>query len=113
MKQKQRFNPQLDPARLLHQGRRCTSTVLDHRPLLLMMILRNHHLVRKTLIRKDGSFIDERAEAVVLEVEETIEEMTHDGSPLGDSQTTSTAATTHSRRFLLNQECIKIDAFVS
>ncbi|KAL0749560.1 hypothetical protein Bca101_031563 [Brassica carinata] len=55
MKQKQIFNPQLDPARLLHQRRRCTSTVLDHRPLLLMMVLRNHHLVRKTLTRKDGS----------------------------------------------------------
>lgn len=53
-------------------------------------------------------FIDEHAEAVVLEVEETVEEMTHDESPLGDSQTASTAATTHSRRFLLNQEYIKV-----
>ncbi|KAF2560768.1 hypothetical protein F2Q70_00015778 [Brassica cretica] len=61
-------------------------------------------LVRKTHTRKDGTFIDERAEALVLEVKQAVEEMLQEGSPGGDSQTDSTAATTTSKRLLLNQE---------
>ncbi|KAF3543083.1 hypothetical protein DY000_02007398 [Brassica cretica] len=49
-------------------------------------------LARKTHTGKDGSFLDERTEELVLEVEEAVEEMLQDGSPLGDSQTDSTAA---------------------
>ncbi|XP_033147093.1 uncharacterized protein LOC117133962 isoform X1 [Brassica rapa] len=64
-------------------------------------------LVRKTHCRKDGTFLDERAEALVLEVEQAVEEMLQDGSPLGDSQTDSTAATSTSKRLLLNEEYIK------
>ncbi|KAF2551577.1 hypothetical protein F2Q68_00033726 [Brassica cretica] len=64
-------------------------------------------LVRKTHCRKDGTFLDERAEALVLEVEQAVEEMLLDGSPLGDSQTESTAATRTSKRLLLNEEYIK------
>ncbi|KAH0897489.1 hypothetical protein HID58_047057 [Brassica napus] len=61
-------------------------------------------LVRKSHTRKDGTFIDERAEALVLEVKQAVEEMLQEGSPGGDSQTDSTAATTISKRLLLNQE---------
>ncbi|KAG2275500.1 hypothetical protein Bca52824_058055 [Brassica carinata] len=43
---------------------------------------------------------------LVLEVEEAVEEMLQDGSPLGDSQTDSTAAS-NAKRYLLNQEYIK------
>ncbi|KAF3559614.1 hypothetical protein F2Q69_00014642 [Brassica cretica] len=64
-------------------------------------------LVRKTHTRKDGTFIDERAEALVLEVEKAVEEMLQEGSPGGDSQTDSTAGTTTSKRLLLTQEYIK------
>ncbi|KAH0868030.1 hypothetical protein HID58_075052 [Brassica napus] len=64
-------------------------------------------LVRKTHCHKDGTFLDERAEALVLEVEQAVEEMLQDGSPLGDSQTESTAATRTSKRLLLNEEYIK------
>ncbi|KAH0879113.1 hypothetical protein HID58_066507 [Brassica napus] len=64
-------------------------------------------LVRKTHCRKDGTFLDERAEALVLEVEQAVEEMLQDGSPLGDSQTDSTAATSTSKRLVLNEEYIK------
>ncbi|KAF8080196.1 hypothetical protein N665_0966s0009 [Sinapis alba] len=51
-------------------------------------------------------FLDERTEELVLEGEEAVEEMLQDGSPLGDSQTDSTAAS-NAKRFLLNQEYIK------
>ncbi|CAH2065508.1 unnamed protein product, partial [Thlaspi arvense] len=54
-------------------------------------------LVRKTHTR-DGSFIDGRAESLVLEVEEAVAQMATDSI----SQTTSTAATPS--RLLLNQE---------
>ncbi|KAH0904339.1 LOW QUALITY PROTEIN: hypothetical protein HID58_043842 [Brassica napus] len=64
-------------------------------------------LVRKTHCRKDGTFLDERAEALILEVEQAVEEMLQDGSPLGDSQTESTAATRTSKCLLLNEEYIK------
>uniref|UniRef100_A0A0D3BGZ2 Uncharacterized protein n=1 Tax=Brassica oleracea var. oleracea TaxID=109376 RepID=A0A0D3BGZ2_BRAOL len=47
-------------------------------------------LARKTHTGKDGSFLDERTEELVLEIEEAVEEMLQDGSPL--SQTDSTAA---------------------
>ncbi|KAF3498987.1 hypothetical protein DY000_02055808 [Brassica cretica] len=40
-------------------------------------------LARKTHTGKDGSFLDERTEELVLEVEEAVEEMLQDGSPLG------------------------------
>uniref|UniRef100_A0A0D3DS24 Transposase, Ptta/En/Spm, plant n=1 Tax=Brassica oleracea var. oleracea TaxID=109376 RepID=A0A0D3DS24_BRAOL len=63
-------------------------------------------LARKTHTGKDGSFLDERTEELVLEVEEAVEEMLQDGSPLGDSQTGSTAAS-NAKRYLLNQEYIK------
>ncbi|KAL0814131.1 hypothetical protein Bca101_070574 [Brassica carinata] len=63
-------------------------------------------LARKTHTGKDGSFLDERTEELVLEFEEAIEEMLQDGSPLGDIQTDSTAAS-NSKRYLLNQEYIK------
>ncbi|KAG2258161.1 hypothetical protein Bca52824_077455 [Brassica carinata] len=52
-------------------------------------------LARKTHTGKDGSFLDE-----------PVEEMLQDGSPLGDSQTDSTAAS-NAKRYLLNQEYIK------
>ncbi|KAF3568398.1 hypothetical protein DY000_02014216 [Brassica cretica] len=39
-------------------------------------------LMRKTHTRKNGTFIDERAEALVLEVEQAVEEILQDGSPL-------------------------------
>ena len=64
-------------------------------------------LARKTHTGKDGSFLDERTEELVLEFEEAIEEMLQDGSPLGDIQTDSTAAS-NSKRYLLNQEYIKV-----
>ena len=64
--------------------------------------------MRKTHCRKDGTFLDERAEALVLEVEQAVEEMLQDGSPLGDSQTDSTAATSTSKRLLLNEEYVKV-----
>uniref|UniRef100_A0A0D3CJK0 Uncharacterized protein n=1 Tax=Brassica oleracea var. oleracea TaxID=109376 RepID=A0A0D3CJK0_BRAOL len=57
---------------------------------------------RKTHTGKDGSFLDERTEELVLEVEAAVEEMLQDGSPLGDSQTDSTAAS-NAKRYLLNQ----------
>ncbi|CAH2064718.1 unnamed protein product [Thlaspi arvense] len=57
-------------------------------------------LVRKTHTR-DGSFIDSRAETLVLEVEEAVAQMETDSV----SQTTSTAATPS--RLLLNQEFLK------
>ncbi|KAH0884215.1 hypothetical protein HID58_060311 [Brassica napus] len=63
-------------------------------------------LARKTHTGKDGSFLDERTEELVLEVEEAVEEMLQDGSPLGDSQTDSTAAS-NAKCYLLNQEYIK------
>ncbi|KAG5395959.1 hypothetical protein IGI04_017773 [Brassica rapa subsp. trilocularis] len=63
-------------------------------------------LARKTHTGKDGSFLDERTEELVLEVEEAVEEMLQDGSPHGDSQTDSTAAS-NAKRYLLNQEYIK------
>uniref|UniRef100_A0A0D3APF5 Uncharacterized protein n=1 Tax=Brassica oleracea var. oleracea TaxID=109376 RepID=A0A0D3APF5_BRAOL len=66
-------------------------------------------LVRKTHTRKDGTFIDERAEALVLEVKQAVEEMLQEGSPGGDSQTDSTAATTTSKRLLLNQEYTSVE----
>lgn len=55
-------------------------------------------LVRKTYTRKHGSFIDERAEALVEEVEQAVEELTHGRYPLANSQTGSTTATPHSGR---------------
>ncbi|KAJ0253218.1 hypothetical protein HA466_0122810 [Hirschfeldia incana] len=65
-------------------------------------------LVRKTHTRKDGSFIDERAEALVLEVEEAVDSMLLDeDSPNSGSPTASTATTAPSRRFLLDQEFLK------
>uniref|UniRef100_A0A0D3CIY8 Transposase Tnp1/En/Spm-like domain-containing protein n=1 Tax=Brassica oleracea var. oleracea TaxID=109376 RepID=A0A0D3CIY8_BRAOL len=63
-------------------------------------------LARKTHTGKDGSFLDERTEELVLDVEEAVEEMLQDGSPHGDSQTDSTAAS-NAKRYLLNQEYIK------
>ena len=60
-------------------------------------------LARKTHTGKDGSFLEE----LVLEIEEAVEEMLQDGSPLGDSQTDSTAAS-NAKRYLLNQEYIKV-----
>ncbi|KAF3543086.1 hypothetical protein DY000_02007397 [Brassica cretica] len=63
-------------------------------------------LARKTHTGKDGSFLDERTEELVLEVKEAVEEMLQDGSPLGDSQTDSTAAS-NAKRYLLNQEYFK------
>ncbi|KAG2286217.1 hypothetical protein Bca52824_045821 [Brassica carinata] len=63
-------------------------------------------LARKTHTGKDGSFLDERTTELVLEVEEAVEEMLQDGSPHGDSQTDSTAAS-NAKRYLLNQEYIK------
>uniref|UniRef100_A0A0D3BVP8 Uncharacterized protein n=1 Tax=Brassica oleracea var. oleracea TaxID=109376 RepID=A0A0D3BVP8_BRAOL len=63
-------------------------------------------LARKTHTGKDGSFLDERTEELVLEVEEAVEQMLQDGSPLGDSQTDSTAAS-NAKCYLLNQEYIK------
>lgn len=66
-------------------------------------------LVRKTHTRKDGSFIDERAEALVLEVEEAVDSMILDeDSPNDGSPTASTATTIPSRRFLLDQEFLKV-----
>ena len=65
-------------------------------------------LASKTHTRKDGTFMDERTEQLVLEVEQAVEEMLEDGSPDGDSQTCSTAATENSKRLLLNQEYIKV-----
>ena len=56
---------------------------------------------------KDGSFLDERTEELVLEVEAAVEEMLQDESPLCDSQTDSTAAS-NAKRYLLNQEYIKV-----
>ncbi|KAG2288621.1 hypothetical protein Bca52824_048225 [Brassica carinata] len=38
-------------------------------------------LARKTHTRKDGTFMDERTEKLVLEVEQAVEEMLEDGSP--------------------------------
>ncbi|XP_013583259.1 PREDICTED: uncharacterized protein LOC106292189 [Brassica oleracea var. oleracea] len=64
-------------------------------------------LARKTHTGKDGSFLDERTEELVLDVEEAVEEMLQDGSPHGDSQTDSTAAS-NAKRYLLNQEYIKV-----
>ncbi|XP_013624845.1 PREDICTED: uncharacterized protein LOC106331030 [Brassica oleracea var. oleracea] len=59
-------------------------------------------LARKTHMGKDGSFLDERTEELVLEVEEAVEEMLQDGSPLGDSQTDSTAASnTRTKNFTM------------
>ncbi|XP_056853902.1 uncharacterized protein LOC130503245 [Raphanus sativus] len=63
-------------------------------------------LARKIHTSKDGSFLDERTEELVLEVEQAVEEMLQEESPLGEGQTDSTAAT-NSKRFLLNQEYIK------
>lgn len=63
-------------------------------------------LARKIHTGKDGSFLDERTEELVLEVEQAVEEMLQEESPLGEGQTDSTAAT-NSKRFLLNQEYIK------
>ncbi|KAH0917647.1 hypothetical protein HID58_025307, partial [Brassica napus] len=63
-------------------------------------------LARKTHTGKDGSFLDERTEELVLEVEEAVEEMLQARSPHGDSQTDSTAAS-NAKRYLLNQEYIK------
>uniref|UniRef100_A0A0D3ATN1 Uncharacterized protein n=1 Tax=Brassica oleracea var. oleracea TaxID=109376 RepID=A0A0D3ATN1_BRAOL len=63
-------------------------------------------LARKNHMGKDGSFLDERTEELVLEVEEAVEEMLQDGSPRGDSQTYSTAAS-NAKCYLLNQEYIK------
>lgn len=60
--------------------------------------------MRKTYTRKHGSFIDERAEALVEEVEQAVEELTHGRYPLANRQTGSTAATPHSGRLVLNQE---------
>lgn len=66
-------------------------------------------LVCKTHTRKDGSFIDERAEALVLAVEEAVDSMILDeDSPNGASPTASTATTAPSRRFLLDQEFLKV-----
>ncbi|KAL0796140.1 hypothetical protein Bca101_067517 [Brassica carinata] len=64
-------------------------------------------LARRTHTGKDGTFIDEWTEALVLEVEQAVEEMLQDGSPVGDSQTSSTAGTANSKCLLLNQEYIK------
>ncbi|CAL9224237.1 unnamed protein product [Arabidopsis halleri] len=63
-------------------------------------------LVRKTRTRKDGTFIDERAKSLVIDVEEVVKLMTsEDGSPNSVNETDSTAATpTH---ILLNQEYLK------
>lgn len=70
-------------------------------------------LVRKTHTRKDGSFIDERAEALVLEVEEAVDSMILDeDSPNDVSPTASTATTTPSRRFLLDQEFLKVPLLI-
>ncbi|CAN8289708.1 unnamed protein product [Cochlearia groenlandica] len=63
-------------------------------------------LTRKTHWGKDGSFLDECSEELVLEVEQAVEEMLQEGSPLGDNLIESSAAT-NSKRFLLNQEYIK------
>ncbi|KAG5407928.1 hypothetical protein IGI04_014047 [Brassica rapa subsp. trilocularis] len=63
-------------------------------------------LKRKTHTGKDGSFLDKRTEELVLEVQEAVEEMLQDGSPHGDRQTDSTAAS-NAKRYLLNQEYIK------
>ncbi|KAH0936323.1 hypothetical protein HID58_013440 [Brassica napus] len=63
-------------------------------------------LQRKTHTGKDGSFLDKRTEELVLEVQEAVEEMLQDGSPHGDRQTDSTAAS-NAKRYLLNQEYIK------
>ena len=57
-------------------------------------------LPRKTHTRKDGTFMDERTEQLVLEVEQAVEEMLEDGSPVGDCQTWSNAATENSKRLL-------------
>ncbi|XP_010451618.1 PREDICTED: uncharacterized protein LOC104733767 [Camelina sativa] len=63
-------------------------------------------LVRKTHTRKDGTFIDERAKSLVLDVEEAVTLITNDdGSPTSVNQTDSSDATpTH---ILLNQEYLK------
>ncbi|CAN8272335.1 unnamed protein product [Cochlearia groenlandica] len=50
-------------------------------------------LARKTHCGKDGTFLDERAEELVLEVEQVVEEMLQQVSPLGDNEINSTAAT--------------------
>ncbi|KAJ0234699.1 hypothetical protein HA466_0271700 [Hirschfeldia incana] len=60
-------------------------------------------LVRRTHSHKDGTFMDERAESIILEVEEAVDEMLQEGSTFGDSETD----TTTSKRLLLNQEYIK------
>ncbi|KAH0898831.1 LOW QUALITY PROTEIN: hypothetical protein HID58_048399, partial [Brassica napus] len=65
-------------------------------------------LARKTHTRKDGTFMDERTEQLVLEVEQAVEEMLEDGSPVGDCQTCSNAATENSKHLLLNQEYIMV-----
>uniref|UniRef100_A0A0D3BHT8 Uncharacterized protein n=1 Tax=Brassica oleracea var. oleracea TaxID=109376 RepID=A0A0D3BHT8_BRAOL len=63
-------------------------------------------LARKTHTGKDGSFLDEHTEELALEVEEAVEQMLQDGSPLGDSKIDSTAAS-NAKRYLLNQKYIK------
>ncbi|KAG2242846.1 hypothetical protein Bca52824_095311 [Brassica carinata] len=68
-------------------------------------------LRRKTHTGKDGSFLDLTHEELVLEVEEAVEEMLQDGSPLGDGQTDSTAAS-NVKRYLLNQEYIKLTGLI-
>ncbi|XP_010478935.1 PREDICTED: uncharacterized protein LOC104757848 [Camelina sativa] len=60
-------------------------------------------LVRKTHTRKDGTFIDHRAECLVNEVEEAVSQFTsEDGSP--HSQTATSAILS---RVLLNKEYLK------
>ncbi|KAG5383924.1 hypothetical protein IGI04_035394 [Brassica rapa subsp. trilocularis] len=82
--------------------------VHDHTLLQILSIIINEGLeeplsypdfVRKAHIRKHGTFIDERAKALVLEVEQAVEEMIHSAL---------TAGTTTSKRRVLNQGYIKL-----
>ncbi|KAL0702470.1 hypothetical protein Bca4012_058592 [Brassica carinata] len=82
-------------------GPRCFANI-DHRTMIdegLEEPLSYPDLVRKTHSNADGSFIDKRAEALVQETEQAVEEiMTQDGSSDGSII---------SKRLLLNQEYIK------
>lgn len=67
----------------------------------LMRVWRNHLHIQALWGRhthKDGSFIGERAEALVQKVEQA-QELTQDGPPLGDSQTGLTSGTPNSSNF--------------
>ena len=55
--------------------------------------------------------MNEQAEALVLEVEQAVEEMLQDGSLIGDSQTASTTATTTSKSADTTQITLRSDLY--